>query len=228
MVTCWMLVVIGTGIALWWPQGAARMTRAFVQYFALKGRPFGKACTRRLVSGWRSTPWHSRSRVCRGPDRGTGCRCVRMCRGRRCRLHRTKGRPSSHDRHGVDASMTMDEMLLSNVMLGGRCRQSAERTDGRERGTHHHRLCRRHDASRRYRWGYEIALPASADGVYTVMPPCGSRPLLRKFSDSSHTRDWSTAIDQTLIFITPVFVPDLALLRQLHDDSARETPTSRG
>jgi uncharacterized iron-regulated membrane protein len=43
LAACWALVMIGTGIALWWPQGAMRVRDMFWPKFSLNGRPWWKS-----------------------------------------------------------------------------------------------------------------------------------------------------------------------------------------
>ncbi|OWJ62221.1 PepSY-associated TM helix domain-containing protein [Paraburkholderia caledonica] len=43
LAACWTLVMIGTGVALWWPRGATRARDALVPRFTLKGRPLWKS-----------------------------------------------------------------------------------------------------------------------------------------------------------------------------------------
>ncbi|WP_179405531.1 PepSY-associated TM helix domain-containing protein [Burkholderia guangdongensis] len=43
LVACWTLVMIGTGIALWWPRGTARVGRALLPDLSLRGRPLWKS-----------------------------------------------------------------------------------------------------------------------------------------------------------------------------------------
>ncbi|RDU97811.1 PepSY-associated TM helix domain-containing protein [Trinickia dinghuensis] len=43
LVACWTLVMIGSGVALWWPRGAASMSAALVPDFRLKKRPLWKS-----------------------------------------------------------------------------------------------------------------------------------------------------------------------------------------
>ncbi len=42
LAACWTLVMIGTGIALWWPREPLSIRRMFLPRFALRGRPFLK------------------------------------------------------------------------------------------------------------------------------------------------------------------------------------------
>jgi uncharacterized iron-regulated membrane protein len=42
LAACWTLVMIGTGIALWWPREASTARDALVPRFTLRGRPFWK------------------------------------------------------------------------------------------------------------------------------------------------------------------------------------------
>ncbi|WP_144110409.1 PepSY-associated TM helix domain-containing protein [Paraburkholderia sp. BCC1886] len=42
LAACWTLVMIATGIALWWPGAAGSLGRALVPRFALRGRPLWK------------------------------------------------------------------------------------------------------------------------------------------------------------------------------------------
>nr|WKF61934.1 hypothetical protein HUO10_006466 [Paraburkholderia busanensis] len=42
LAACWTLVMIGTGVALWWPRGKTTARDALVPRLALKGRPFWK------------------------------------------------------------------------------------------------------------------------------------------------------------------------------------------
>ncbi|OED13023.1 PepSY domain-containing protein [Burkholderia sp. A2] len=43
LAACWTFVMIGTGIALWWPRGAARVGRALQPDLSLRGRPLWKS-----------------------------------------------------------------------------------------------------------------------------------------------------------------------------------------
>ncbi|AOI90479.1 peptidase [Burkholderia pseudomultivorans] len=43
LAACWTLVMIGTGIALWWPRGSARIGRALRPDLSLRGRPLWKS-----------------------------------------------------------------------------------------------------------------------------------------------------------------------------------------
>ncbi|AXF24522.1 peptidase [Burkholderia pyrrocinia] len=43
LAACWTFVMIGTGIALWWPHGAARVGRALWPDLSLHGRPLWKS-----------------------------------------------------------------------------------------------------------------------------------------------------------------------------------------
>jgi len=43
LVACWTLVMIGTGIALWWPRGKASARAALLPRFTLRGRPLWKS-----------------------------------------------------------------------------------------------------------------------------------------------------------------------------------------
>ncbi|MBY4868962.1 PepSY domain-containing protein [Burkholderia anthina] len=43
LAACWTFVMIGTGIALWWPRGATRVGRALRPDLSLRGRPLWKS-----------------------------------------------------------------------------------------------------------------------------------------------------------------------------------------
>ncbi|WP_109481329.1 PepSY domain-containing protein [Paraburkholderia sp. C35] len=43
LVACWTLVMIGTGVALWWPQAGTRVREALLPKLSLQGRPFWKS-----------------------------------------------------------------------------------------------------------------------------------------------------------------------------------------
>ncbi|KWF21275.1 PepSY-associated TM helix domain-containing protein [Burkholderia pseudomultivorans] len=43
LAACWTFVMIGTGIALWWPRGSARVGRALRPDLSLRGRPLWKS-----------------------------------------------------------------------------------------------------------------------------------------------------------------------------------------
>ncbi|WP_175909208.1 PepSY-associated TM helix domain-containing protein [Burkholderia metallica] len=43
LAACWTFVMIGTGIALWWPRGAARVGQALRPDLSLRGRPLWKS-----------------------------------------------------------------------------------------------------------------------------------------------------------------------------------------
>jgi uncharacterized iron-regulated membrane protein len=58
LAACWTLVMIGTGVALWWPRETTTLRDALWPRFALKGRS-GRVCTRCWASGLRLAPWPS-------------------------------------------------------------------------------------------------------------------------------------------------------------------------
>lgn len=43
LAACWTLVMIGTGVALWWPRGSSTVRGSLLPRFALRGRPFWKS-----------------------------------------------------------------------------------------------------------------------------------------------------------------------------------------
>ncbi|KVC68925.1 peptidase [Burkholderia ubonensis] len=43
LAACWTFVMIGTGVALWWPRGTARVGRALRPELSLRGRPLWKS-----------------------------------------------------------------------------------------------------------------------------------------------------------------------------------------
>ena len=99
LAACWTLVMIGTGVALWWPRGATRVQDALVPRFTLKGRPLWKN-VHAVMGIWLAlgdfrqhaielppAPGASNSRrsrpppiLVRRPARGAASHCARCCR----------------------------------------------------------------------------------------------------------------------------------------------------
>jgi uncharacterized iron-regulated membrane protein len=191
LVACWTLVMIGTGIALWWPQGAARMSRAFVPDFALKGRPFWKSL-HASIGIWLAIgavafvltglPWTgswgqgfkslATSANMGAPEGSWGGLPLRSNVPGQTAQAAREHTPAAGHHHMSDMEsmpgMTMDEMPLANVpwAVGAVKVPSARAGESGTRITIDRVVdMMRHEG---IDGGYEIALPASADGVYTV------------------------------------------------------------
>ena len=194
LVACWTLVMVGTGIALWWPQGTARVRDALVPKLSLQGRPFWKSL-HAAMGIWLAVgavafvltglPWTGSwgqyfkslaTSVKLGSPPGSwgGLPLRSNVPGGAMPDTAQPAHAAAHhmeDMAGMPG-MKMDDMPLSNVpwAVGAvRVPQSPEAATGTQAGT---RLpvgtvigtLRREGID----GGYEIALPASADGVYTV------------------------------------------------------------
>jgi uncharacterized iron-regulated membrane protein len=190
LVACWTLVMIGTGIALWWPQGAARMSRAFIPDLTLTGRAFWKSLhasigiwlaigaaafvlsglpwTGSWGQGLKSLSTRANLGAPEGSWGGLPLRSAVPGQSASAQTHT----PSAGHHHMSEMEsmpgMTMDEMPLANVpwavgavkvpsLPAGEsgARIGIDRVIG---------MMRREGID----GGYEIALPRSADGVYTV------------------------------------------------------------
>jgi uncharacterized iron-regulated membrane protein len=191
LVACWTLVMIGTGIALWWPQGAARMSRAFIPDLTLTGRAFWKSL-HASIGIWLAIgaaafvlsglPWTGSwgqglkslsTRANLGAPEGSygGLPLRSTVPGQAAQS--ASAQAQSAGRHHMSEmesmpGMTMDDMPLANVpwavgavkvpsLPAGEsgARIGIDRVIG---------MMRREGID----GGYEIALPRSADGVYTV------------------------------------------------------------
>jgi uncharacterized iron-regulated membrane protein len=188
LVACWTLVMIGTGITLWWPRAGATLRGALVPRFSLRGRPLWKSVHAALgiwlaagalafvVTG---LPWTgswgkqfksltASVRLGAPPGAWGGLP-----------LHSTRPGEHQHGSHeahqsGMDAmpGMTMDDLPLPQVPWAA---GAAAVPQSRDAGPAALKLGSVVAQMRALGLtdGYDIALPASVSGVYTVsyFPP---------------------------------------------------------
>jgi uncharacterized iron-regulated membrane protein len=185
LVACWTLVMIGTGVALWWPGGTARIGRALRPDLSLRGRPLWKSvhaalgiwlAIGALAFVMTGLPWTGSwgkafkalaTSVNLGEPPGAWGGLA---------LHSTiPGQPAAVA-HAAPASMdsmpgmTMDDMPLPQVPWA----VGAVRVPSSKAGSAHAatplslaRIVGRMRAAG-LADGYDIALPATPDGVFTV------------------------------------------------------------
>jgi len=184
LVACWTLVMIGTGVALWWPR-ATRVREALVPKLSLRGRPFWKSlhaalgiwvALGALAFVLTGLPWTgswgqyfkslaTSANLGAPPGSWGGLPLHSNVPGG---ISGKSAEPAAARHMEGMAGMTMDEMPLSNVPWA----VGAVRVPHSPEGETGARLPigKVIDMMRRegIDGGYEIALPRSADGVYTV------------------------------------------------------------
>ncbi|EIN03205.1 Propeptide PepSY amd peptidase M4 [Paraburkholderia hospita] len=201
LVACWTLVMIGTGVALWWPRAGATLRQALVPRFSLRGRPLWKSVHAALgiwlavgalafvVTG---LPWTGSwgkqfkslsASVNLGAPPGAwgGLPLHSMRPGGQTSANGSHPadrqiRQGSHEAHESDMDampgMTMDDLPLPQVPWAAGAAPVPQSHEPRPAA-----VTLGHVVAQMRRLGltdgYDLALPASASGVYTVsyFPP---------------------------------------------------------
>jgi uncharacterized iron-regulated membrane protein len=192
LAACWTLVMVGTGVALWWPRGVFTWRGALWPRFSLRGRPLWKS-VHAVMGIWLALgavafiltglPWSGSwgrnlqslaTRVDMGSPPGawggTALRSTIPGQSARAGSQPDHG-DGGHDGHTQDSmpGMVMDDLPLSQTpwAVGA----STVPTSGNEAtAAAPLPLSRVVDIARTrgLSSGYDIALPASPTGVYTV------------------------------------------------------------
>ena len=193
LVACWTLVMIGTGVALWWPRatqsGTTRFRAALVPKLSLRGRPFWKSlhaalgiwlALGALAFVLTGLPWTgswgqyfkslaTSANLGAPPGSWGGLPLHSSVPGSGAAADSGKSAPPAAGHHMDDMpDMTMDDMPLSNVPWA----VGAVRVPHSPEGEAGARLPigKVIDMMRSegIDGGYEIALPRTSNGVYTV------------------------------------------------------------
>ncbi|WP_321902180.1 PepSY-associated TM helix domain-containing protein [Paraburkholderia tropica] len=207
LAACWTLVMIGTGVALWWPRRSvspnATLRAALLPRFGAKGRPFWKSL-HAAIGFWLAAgalafvlsglPWTGSwgkqfkalaTRVSLGAPRGAwggGLPLQSTLPGAGQAAHGEHGEHAGHDMASMPG-MVMDDLPLPNVPWAVGAvpvpqspeagAQSADDSPAPTptRWTLNQVVAQM--AALGVQSGYDVALPASASGVYTVsyFPP---------------------------------------------------------
>ncbi|WP_430228875.1 PepSY-associated TM helix domain-containing protein [Paraburkholderia tropica] len=207
LAACWTLVMIGTGVALWWPRRSvspnATLRAALLPRFGAKGRPFWKSL-HAAIGFWLAAgalafvlsglPWTGSwgkqfkalaTRVSLGAPRGAwggGLPLQSTLPGAGQAAHGEHGEHGGHDMASMPG-MVMDDLPLPNVpwAVGAvpvpqspeAAAQSADDSPAPTPARWTLDQVVAQMAALGVQSGYDIALPASASGVYTVsyFPP---------------------------------------------------------
>lgn len=194
LVACWTLVMIGTGVALWWPREAESMRARLVPDLSRKGRPLWKSIHATLgiwlalgalafvVTGlpWTASWGKQFKALATSAKLGTPAGAwggLPLHSTRATDTKNANARPEAHQStsSAMDSmpGMTMDDMPLPQVpwAVGAvrvpRSPDDANSSASRERPVPLAQLVGQMRA-RGLVDGYDIALPMSPDGVYTV------------------------------------------------------------
>lgn len=207
LAACWTLVMIGTGVALWWPRRSvspgASLRAALLPRFGAKGRPFWKSL-HAVIGLWLAAgalafvlsglPWTGSwgkqfkalaTRVSLGAPRGAwggGLPLRSTLPGAGQAAHGEHGEHAGHDMASMPG-MVMDDLPLPNVPWAVGAVPVPQSPEAAAHSADHSAT----QSPTRWtldqvvaqmtalgvRSGYDIALPASASGVYTVsyFPP---------------------------------------------------------
>ncbi|MBN3812500.1 PepSY domain-containing protein [Paraburkholderia sp. Ac-20347] len=207
LAACWTLVMIGTGVALWWPRRSvspgASLRAALLPRFGARGRPFWKSL-HAVIGFWLAAgalafvlsglPWTGSwgkqfkalaTRVSLGAPRGAwggGLPLQSTLPGAGQAAHGEHGEHAGHDMASMPG-MVMDDLPLPNVPWAVGAvpvpqspEAAAHSADHSATPTPARRTLDQVVAQMTalgVQSGYDIALPASASGVYTVsyFPP---------------------------------------------------------
>lgn len=190
LVACWTLVMIGTGVALWWPVGSTRMRHALRPDLRLRGRPLWKSIHATLgiwfaagalafvVTGLPWTSWWGKHVKELATSAGLGSPRGAWGGGLPLRSQRPghgtdSAAPAAHGMASASKDsmpgMTMDDMPLPQVPWAVGAVPVAHAPAGDRRNT---ALPIGHIVAQLRALGltsgYDIVLPSSPDGVYTV------------------------------------------------------------
>ncbi|HTR08585.1 MAG TPA: PepSY domain-containing protein [Paraburkholderia sp.] len=190
LVACWTLVMIGTGIALWWPQAGTRLREALLPTLSLQGRPFWKSLHAALGI-WLALgaiafvltglPWTgswgqyfkslaTSANLGSPPGAWGGLPLRSSVPGAAPSAAPPAVNAGAHHMDGMESmpGMKMDDMPLANVPWAVGAVQvphsPADTTGARLPLASVIDMLRRDGID----GGYEIALPTTPDGVYTV------------------------------------------------------------
>ncbi len=191
LAACWTLVMLGTGVAMWWPSGSANWRAALWPRLSLRGRPLWRS-VHAVFGIWLAAgalafvlsglPWTGSwgqqfkalaTRAQLGAPAGAwgGLPLRSTLRGAASTTQAAAGAPGGHTAHDMSdmPGMVMDDLPLTNVpwAVGAvpvaqsksagtvPARWSLDQVIGqmRERGVP---------------GGYDVALPTTPTGVYTV------------------------------------------------------------
>ncbi|MGF6758870.1 PepSY-associated TM helix domain-containing protein [Paraburkholderia sp. GAS42] len=201
LVACWTLVMIGTGVALWWPRAGATLRGALVPRFSLRGRPLWKS-VHATLGVWLAVgalafvvtglPWTgswgkqfkslaASARLGAPPGAWGGLPLHSTRPGEQTPANRShpagaQTQHGSHEAHesGMDAmpGMTMDDLPLPQVPWAAGAATVPQSRDARPAALTPGRVVAQLRALG-LTDAYDVALPASASGVYTVsyFPP---------------------------------------------------------
>ncbi|MEM5387931.1 PepSY domain-containing protein [Paraburkholderia phymatum] len=201
LVACWTLVMIGTGIALWWPRAGTTLRGALVPRLSPRGRPLWKS-VHAALGIWLAVgalafvltglPWTSSwgkqfkslsasAGLGAPPGAWGGLPLHSMLPGGQAPANRSQPadgqtRHGSHEAHesGMDAmpGMTMDDLPLPQVPWAAGAVPVPQSHDAGPSALPLGRVVAQMRALG-LTDGYDVALPASASGVYTVsyFPP---------------------------------------------------------
>jgi len=185
LVACWTLVMIGTGVALWWPGGTAPIGRALRPDLSLRGRPLWKS-VHAVLGIWLAIgalafvmtglPWTG--------SWGKGFKALATsvnlgeppgAWGGLALRSTVPGQPAAVTHaaaRGMDSmpGMTMDDMPLPQVPWAvGAVRVPSSKAGGAQaaKPLSLDRIVERLRAEG-LADGYDVALPATPDGVFTV------------------------------------------------------------
>ncbi|PRE45490.1 PepSY-associated TM helix domain-containing protein [Burkholderia multivorans] len=191
LVACWTLVMIGTGVALWWPAGKSRLGPALKPDLRLRGRPLWKSIHATLgiwfavgalafvVTG---LPWTgSWGRHFKELATSAGLGSPRGAWGGGLPLHsklpgKAAGSSASPPAHAMASDMgsmpgmTMDDTPLPQVPWAVGAVRVPDSPDAGSPGVHPLSLGKIVTQMRAegLEDGYDILLPKSRDGVYVV------------------------------------------------------------
>lgn len=199
LVACWTLVMIGTGVALWWPRGAAPARAALVPDLRRKGRPLWKSIHATLgiwialgafafvatglpwTGSWGKQFKALATRAKLGAPAGAwgGLHLHSGVPGHAKAADETDasakavkaGEAASSDMDSMPG-MTMDDMPLPRVPWAVGAVRVPHSPNARSSSEHSHSLSLAQVVARMRADGlvdgYDVALPASREGVYTV------------------------------------------------------------
>lgn len=200
LAACWTLVMIGTGVALWWPHGGASLRAALLPRLNARGRPFWKS-VHAFVGVWLAVgalafvlsglPWTGSwgkqfkalaTRASLGAPEGAwggGLGLKSSLPGKAAAQTRAPAGAAEHAGHDMASmpGMVMDDLPLPNVPWAvgavpvphspeARAQPGAPDSASNARLTLDQIVAQMHGLG--VQSGYDIALPTTRDGVYTV------------------------------------------------------------
>lgn len=201
LAACWTLVMIGTGVALWWPRAGASLRAALLPRFSSSGRPFWKS-VHAFVGIWLAAgalafvlsglPWTGSwgkqfkalaTRASLGAPEGAwggGLGLKSSLPGVAAAKAKANAADNASEHAGHDMSsmpgIVMDDLPLPNVPWAVGAVPVPHSPEAQTAAQNPRLSLDRIVAqmqSRGIQSGYDIALPATRDGVYTIsyFPP---------------------------------------------------------